>query len=418
MPVHLLRDADIKAISIVDKGANRKRFFLTKAEGDEAETLTNTHRLVKAEDWSTVYCVVAEPGWAENPGQGASAPGIDDVWAGEDEIRKAAHRFMANGGLVTKLHESLDPFGQLVENAVALADFTVNGETITKGSWYIAITPTEDGKAAIEKGEFTGVSIEGTAVRELVEKGKGSTRAGRTVGSVAEQSLLKRVVDVLVKRGDLPAEVVEKSDRTFGEIVAQREFDEALPLAFDAFRDAVWGAFFPIDKDSADPKTLISESCDEFKAWALEMLDTVPVEKTEREEALAKAFGAAPDGSTPPTPTFGEDTMTDAETKERFEKLEKTQADLAEGITKLTDGVADIAKAVKPEPEAPTVEDVKKELGDVATLVKALGEKVEKLGEGDSSQTDGSKDTDPVTPEEITKSFEAAGLDPDLAGIV
>lgn len=108
MPVNLISDADIRAISIVGKGANRKRFFLTKADGDAAEPLPTTERLLKAADWSAVYCVVAEPEWHESPGV---APGtdqsIEDRWASDDEIRKAAHRFMANGGLVTKMHESL-----------------------------------------------------------------------------------------------------------------------------------------------------------------------------------------------------------------------------------------------------------------------------------------------------------------------
>jgi hypothetical protein len=112
MPVNLVRDADVRAISIVGKGANRKRFFLRKAERGRFDPLPSAERLLKASGWSAAYVVVAEPGWHESPG---SAPGtdqsIEDRWASEDEIRKAAHRFMANGGLVNKMHESLEPFG-------------------------------------------------------------------------------------------------------------------------------------------------------------------------------------------------------------------------------------------------------------------------------------------------------------------
>ena len=339
MPVHLLRDADIGVLSIVKRGANRKEFFLTKQEGANGTVhFESTAPLVKADDdWSVVYAVVAEPGHHENPGQGAAAPEIDDRWASEAEILKAAHRFMRNRPVITKMHESLEPYGELVENAVALADLTVGSQTIKKGSWYVAIEPNADGKKAIEKGEFTGVSIEGKAVRELVEKGKGSTRARPTVGSVADQTLLQRIAKKVGLTGE---DLIEKSDRTFGEIVAQREFDEALPLAFDAFRDAVWGAFFPIDKESADPKTLISESCDEFKAWALEMLDTVPVEKTERAEALAKALGVTLDGSTPLTPTFREDDMLTADEKARIEKLETDVAAIKATADSTSEGVS------------------------------------------------------------------------------
>lgn len=173
MPVHELSNADIRAISVVSKGANRRRFFLRKAEGEGEDTAIaiDSQRLVKADDWSAVYCVVAEPGALEGPGEGAANPEVDDRWS-EDEIRKAAHGFMRNGGLINKMHAALDPYGQLVENAIALADFTIDGEKIKKGSWYIAFEPTAEGKAAIEKGEFTGISIEGTATRVLVEKGE------------------------------------------------------------------------------------------------------------------------------------------------------------------------------------------------------------------------------------------------------
>jgi hypothetical protein len=415
MPVNLIRDADIQRIAIVDKGANRKRFFLFKAEGDREVEQLGSGRILKADDWSAVYCVVAEPGWHESPGIGAEAPDIEDRWASEDEIRKAAHRFMKNGGLLNKMHESLDPYGDLVENAIALDDFEVGGQTIRKGSWYIAFEPNSEGRDQIEKGIFGGVSIEGVAIRELVEKRKGSTPGNRSVGSVAEETLLQKIAK---KVGLTGADLMEKSDRTFGEIVAQREFDEALPLAFDAFRDAVWGAFFPVDKESADPKYLISESCDEFKAWALEMLDTAPIEKGEREEALAKAFGSAPDGSTPHTPTFGEDTMTD-ETKERFEKLEKAQADTAEAISKLADGVGEIAKAVKTEPEAPTVESVNESVADLAKSLDGLKADIAKLGEGGSSQNDPAapvaKDKDA---EAVAKAFEKQGVSSALAGVL
>lgn len=411
MPVNLIRDADIKAISIVGKGANRKRFFLFKADAEDSVELGHG-RLLKAEDWSAVYCVVAEPGWHEDSGIGG--PDIDDRWADEDEIRKAAHRFMANGGLVNKLHESLEPYGQLVENAVALADFTVNGETIAKGSWYIAIQPTDDGKAAIEKGEFTGVSIEGMARREQVDKG--STRPERTVGGVKDSPLLRKVAEAVgLSKEDV--EAINKADRTFGELIAYREFDEILPEALDAFRDAVWYAFFPTDPDSADPIKLITESCDEFKAWALDKLENVPVEKSARAEAL----GVTLEGSTRDNPTVNsEDDMgLTADENKRIEKLETDTAEVKDGISQLTDSVAEIAKAVKSEPEAPTVESVQKELGEVSKLVKGLGEKVEKLGEGGSSQPVTKEDeADEVSADEVKKAFEAEGLDPNLAGIV
>jgi hypothetical protein len=187
MKHNALSNVDVVAVSLVNKGANRKRFFLRKsAEGEDLETdlidlTTDSSLLRKAGDWSAVYCVVAEPGALEDAGVGGSE--VPDMWADEEEIRKACHRFAKNGALINKMHETLDQYGVMVENAIALTDIDVGGETIRKGSWYIAIEPNEHGRDAIESGEFTGVSIEGTGLRTLVEK---SSEEDELLGTVAK----------------------------------------------------------------------------------------------------------------------------------------------------------------------------------------------------------------------------------------
>lgn len=555
MPVHLLRDADIKAISLVDKAANRKRFFLYKAAGDEETEQISTGRIVKAEGWETVYAVVAEPGWHENPGQGAADPDVDDRWADEDEIRKAAHRFMANKGLVTKMHESMEPYGVIVENAIAHVDFTVGAEVIKQGSWYVAIQPTPEGREAIDKGEFTGVSIEGHAVRELVEKdaalvpnkpgktnwvqeagglpkfigdiagdlisekgkstsnaiqmavgivrnwaeGKGKvtakTRAkaaaalaeweakkaaahvskavqdevallaadpefiakvegsatpSRTVDHV-EKSLLQKIAEKVglapedIEKAELTPEEQKVFDKlkakgmsdkqamamsrqslkkaqTFGELMAQREFDDALPEAFNAFRSAVSYAFFPPLGETPDPVALISESCDEFKTWALGMLDSVPVQKAERAEALGVEL--TPEGSVNDSSTKdGEMTLTDSERAE-FDGLKKQVEDLPGKVT------AELAKALggKVDDADPTPESIAKAIKDLNGVedeseIKSRMEKIEadiaKLAAGDSTQTptvdEPSKEE---SAEAVRKAFKDADLSADLAGVL
>lgn len=175
-PWNALTDAEIEALSIVTKGANRERFFLKKQHSAEADLITmpGGGDMIAKSDWSRVYCVVAAPDGEEDPGVLASDQSVPDRWASEDEIRKAQESFVKNGSLVNKLHESLEPYGDLIDNAVAPADFTVDGidgpKTIRKGTWWVSIAPTIEGRAKIDKGEFTGVSIQGTAVRTLMEK--------------------------------------------------------------------------------------------------------------------------------------------------------------------------------------------------------------------------------------------------------
>lgn len=204
---HRLSNVVPYAISLVKRGANGQSFFLRKTDGAVLEgeqfqvdqggvavippygdvepllPLPHAGDMIAKADWSAVYCVVASPSAVENGGM--LSPEVWDQWADADEIRKAAHAFMRNGALVNKMHEDLAPYGQIVENAIALVDVEIEDTTIEKGSWYVAIEPTDEGIAAIESGEFTGISIEGTGSRAEISKAdpkaqgtKGHDRAG------------------------------------------------------------------------------------------------------------------------------------------------------------------------------------------------------------------------------------------------
>ena len=166
----ILKDANIAAISLVDRGANLKKIFLFKraddaaeqnVEHDAAEELREglLQPIIKAggpgDEWSTIYCLVAVPGEVDQQG---------DIWEA-DEIEKSAHDFVASGGLINFMHETLDPVGKLVESVIAPQDFNINGEHIKKGSWYIAVKPNEDMKQLIKTGQITGVSVQGSAQR-------------------------------------------------------------------------------------------------------------------------------------------------------------------------------------------------------------------------------------------------------------
>lgn len=175
-----LRDVDPVAITICKQGANRKRIFLRKsADTDDLVELQHDASIIrKADDaggWSTFYCVVAEPGWEEDPGMTGDRDSVD-VWADEGEIRKAAHRLLKNRGYVNAAHDALAEEGcHIVESAVALADLAVEGPdgtttTIRKGTWYVGIEASPDFRAAVDAGEITGMSLEGTGVRVPLEK--------------------------------------------------------------------------------------------------------------------------------------------------------------------------------------------------------------------------------------------------------
>lgn len=333
MPRNLLSDVDVVAISIVDKGANQKRFYLRKQDdGDTLITLPAPHRIVKSDDWAAVYCVVAEPEWEENPGRGGDSS-MMDVWASGDEIRKAAHKFMRNGALINKMHETLDPYGQIVENFIAPADFAIESEVIKAGSWVVAIEPTEEGKAKIESGEFTGISIQGSGVRSL-EKGQGANaptpRKCKSCGAT---------------------------------------------LAKDATKCPSCGASYVSKENSmTDPEKGVLRKFMEFLTGE----ESGPVED--------KTATVNKQGDTDVSET--KETMTETKSDDRLEKVETAVEKTSKDVAALAQSVAQIAQTLAENAgasEDPT-QEVYHRLDEVAKFVEEIREDIDKLATGGSSQ--------------------------------
>jgi hypothetical protein len=179
-----LSDVDVVAVSLCKGPANRKRIFLRKSEVDEKDLLTVTEQVplikVGGDDWRVVYTVVAEPDWEEQAGSGEGAEvGKTDVWENEQEILKAAHSFMRNGGLINFQHQGQNACGRVVENFVAHGDMTVDSPegvtVIKKGSWVVGIEPDDLMRRMIEDGTIEGVSYEGVGTRTTIAKATQTT---------------------------------------------------------------------------------------------------------------------------------------------------------------------------------------------------------------------------------------------------
>lgn len=167
-----LFDADIRKLALCKVGANRQRIFLLKSGDGEETAVAATAQIIKepGDEWTTAYVPVAVPGSPENPGMFGDADS-EDVWEPQ-EIRRAAHRFMHNGGgVIAKHFDSEDAEGvKVVENAVALADFKVGDTIIKEGTWYVGVEFAPELRELVSKGEIDAVSVEGTALREPMAK--------------------------------------------------------------------------------------------------------------------------------------------------------------------------------------------------------------------------------------------------------
>lgn len=154
-----LINAQITHVSYVDKGANQKRFFLTKS-ADEPTFQKEVKVFVNKEDaeQKLVYGVVYEPDVEDSHKDFMTA----------NEIEKAAHGFLKDARNIDTQHDFEAGVGEVVESYIAPADLTIGEEVITKGSWILVTKASEDIWEAIQKGDYTGYSLAGTA--EAIEK--------------------------------------------------------------------------------------------------------------------------------------------------------------------------------------------------------------------------------------------------------
>lgn len=85
------------------------------------------------------------------------------------EIEAAAHRFLARGGVVGGMHREFSDVGEVVESFIARAD----DPAFTPGSWVLGVRLAPEAWERVRRGEWTGFSVGGRAVRTRLEPMKG-----------------------------------------------------------------------------------------------------------------------------------------------------------------------------------------------------------------------------------------------------
>lgn len=242
MPRELL-NANITHVSYVDKGANQKKFFLTKSE-EKPVFEKQVRLLTKSDDAEQlVYGVVYAPEEVDAHGDFMTA----------SEIEKAAHQFLKDARNVDTQHNFEAGAGEVVESYVAPADITIGDETIAKGSWVLVTKASDEIWEQIQKGEFTGYSMAGTAETQEVEK--------------AEEQEMKSFFKAF-KEFFQKGEIKDK----FYEGKKKREFMDAYWLFEDAFFDEIWSSNPDVQKikdhalDFAELLQEIANSPDIMKA--------------------------------------------------------------------------------------------------------------------------------------------------------
>jgi len=284
--LHRLRDVDPVAIALCKKGANGQRIFLRKSEGEQLITVAEGMALHKSAqpDWTTLYCVVAQPNTPENGGM--LAPDVVDVWDSPEEIRKAAHRLLKNQGYVNAEHGEGKVEAHIVESAVALAPIPLDDITVPTGAWYVGIEPSVELRKAYDDGELTGVSLEGTGVREVVgvlpeapdaDKKTLWKRLGEALGLAEDSGTLTQepheetdVADTNIKDLETKVEDIAK---------AQGAATTAIEGLIGTVNKLVERLDKPVEKEGEEKADAasIKKSVDELAATVAERLDAIDV---------------------------------------------------------------------------------------------------------------------------------------------
>jgi hypothetical protein len=131
--------------------------------GDDAvagEALRRVTRVIKGadpKDERYVLGIVLEPETEDSQ---------KDIYSAE-EIRQAAHKFMETYGSIGLMHKvALGGRVAILESWIAPCDFDLNGQHVKKGTWMLAIRVKDDDLwDSVKKGELTGFSIGGSAIR-------------------------------------------------------------------------------------------------------------------------------------------------------------------------------------------------------------------------------------------------------------
>lgn len=259
----LLTNATVTHVSYVNKGANQKKFFLMKSS-DETPTFTKDVKVITKQDdpQKLVYGVVYEP----------DVPDAHDDYMTAEEIEKAAHGFMEHYRNIDAQHDFSTEAGTVVQSYIAPVDMVLETETIAKGSWVLVTKATETMWEAIQKGDFTGYSLAGTA--EVTEVAKSEPKTIWKQAKTVFANLLK---------GELATR--------FTETQQSRDLRSAFSMLEDIVWDEIWN-------DSPDTNR-ITEAANDFNQTILAITGGTTITKglddDMKPEDLQKALEVALD---------------------------------------------------------------------------------------------------------------------------
>jgi len=157
-----LKKIDVNFISLVDRGANKKRLIF-KRDVEPGAVFEKTLPIIKrSEEQKMVFCIVYSPDETDSQGDSAAS----------EVIKEAAYNFMkcARTNNVDRQHDFIPDEGFVAESWIVKENDSLFPDE-PAGSWAVGIkVENEDTWLLIKEGEITGVSLAGIALTEDIEK--------------------------------------------------------------------------------------------------------------------------------------------------------------------------------------------------------------------------------------------------------
>jgi len=188
-----LKNVTATHVSIVKKGANGKKFLLTKSADNKDSFELNVDRFVvnKDSEEQIVTGIVYSPDEIDLQGDFMSA----------ETIEKMAYDFMENYRNIDKNHDYIAGEGSVCESYIAPTDIVVGGMEVKKGSWVLSTRVTDEVWQLVKSGDFTGFSIGGYCTSAVeVDKGIKDKLYEVAKGLFGKQTIEKDFNDELTNR--------------------------------------------------------------------------------------------------------------------------------------------------------------------------------------------------------------------------
>lgn len=261
-----LKDIDITHISLVNKAANN-RTFIYKSVKDEPKYDKIVTIAKQNDEQGIVYGVVYEPDKTDAQGEFASA----------EEIQKASYRFMEslNNKNVDKEHSFKNEDAFVCESWIVKSNDNLFPDAL--GAWAVGIKIKSQAlKESIKKGEITGLSMAGTAVREEVkEEDKNIADAIKSVfesvlkGFKKEEKIDKEAIEKTIKEQVEP--LLKESEELKNRLVKAEENAKSLEKEKEELKNELLKSkqiTDPVKIDVTDPQAIAKAATELIKKEA------------------------------------------------------------------------------------------------------------------------------------------------------